>query len=133
MLESGRNTLEVKGEYIILPVKANTEIHEGALVMIDAGYAIPAKKGTGLIVGGRAEEYVDNTGAGGSNGAKSIRVKRGVFLLENDTTNPVGIEHVLKDCYAFDDDTVTSLETDASKAGKILGFSGSQVIVDTTN
>jgi len=130
MLEYGRNTIEVKGDELNIPVKANTKIFEGSLVMHDAGYAVSGKKATGLVACGRAEEFVDNTGTGGTNGAQNIRVRRGVFLFENDETNPVGIEHLLKDCYVFDDETVTALETGASVAGKVVGLSGSQVIVE---
>ncbi|WP_069997825.1 hypothetical protein [Cellulosilyticum sp. I15G10I2] len=129
-LTKGRNTIEQGSNVIVLKVKASTKIYEGALVAVDGGYAIPGKKATGLIAAGRAEEYVDNTGTGGTNGARSIRVKRGVFLFENDITNPVTEAHILGTCYILDDETVTSLETGASVAGKVLGFDGDQVIVE---
>jgi hypothetical protein len=129
-LTQGRNTIQKGEDVIVLKVKANTKIYEGAIVAVDEGYAIAGKKAEGLVAAGRAEEFVDNTGTGGTNGAKSIRVRRGAFLFENDTDNSVTDAHVLGNCYILDDETVTSLETGASVAGKVLGFSNGQVVVE---
>lgn len=130
-LTSGRNTVEISdGKILILPVKANTKIYEGSIVMVDAGFAVQGKKAVDLIAAGRAEEFIDNTGAGGINGAKSIKVRRGVFKYSNDTTNPVTEADILKECYVLDDETVTMLSTGTSKAGKVLGLDNDQVIVE---
>lgn len=131
-LTAGRNTTEVvDGKYLILPVKANTRIYEGSLVAIDStGYAIPGKKEENLLVAGRAEEFVDNTGSGNSNGAKKIKVKRGVFKWNNDSTNAVTEQDILKTCYILDDSTVTTLSTATSIAGKVIGIENNQVLVE---
>lgn len=127
-LISGRNTVETLGTNIVLPVKAGVVIYEGALVAIDGGYAIPAKKATGLIAAGRAEKHADNSS--GENGAIMVHVKRGIFKYDNNSENPIGVEHVFKDCYMLDDETVTALSTGASKAGKVLSLDGDEVIVE---
>lgn len=131
-LTAGRNTTEVvDGKYLILPVKANTRIYEGSLVAIDStGYAIPGKKEENLLVAGRAEEFVDNTGSGNSNGAKTIKVKRGVFKWNNDSTDTVTDQDILKPCYILDDSTVTALSTATSIAGKVIGIENNQVLVE---
>lgn len=129
-LTKARNTIEQGENIIVLKVKASTKIYEGSIVAVEGGYAVPGKKATGLVAAGRAEEFVDNTGTGGTNGARSIRVKRGVFLFENDITNPVTEAHMLGICYILDDETVTGLDVGASEAGKVLGFDGDQVIVE---
>lgn len=131
-LTQGRNTVEIQnGKTLILPMKANTKIYEGSLVALDAtGYAVPGDMAEGLIAAGRAEEFVDNTGAGGSNGAKTVRVRRGVFKWNNDTTNPVTPQDVLKTCYILDDETVTMLAVGTSPAGKVLGLENGEVIVE---
>lgn len=129
-LTAGRNTITVSGKTLVLKVKANTIIYEGSMVAIELGYAIPAKKVEGLVTAGRAEQYIDNTGLEGTNGAKTINVTRGVFKYENDTTDPVTEEDMLSNCYIFDDCTVTSLSTGTSVAGKVLGFSDNQVLVE---
>lgn len=132
-LSQGRNTVEVKdGKTLVLPVKSNTKIYDGSIVVIDStGYAVPGKKAEGLLIAGRAEEFVDNTGAGGTNGAKTVRVRRGVFKWSNDTTNPVTPQDVLKTCYILDDETVTILATGASPAGKVIGLENGEVLVET--
>ena len=126
-LTKARNTIQQGADTIVLKVKASTKIYEGSIVVVEGGYAVPGKKATGLIAAGRAEELIDNIGA---NGAQSIRVKRGAFLFENDITNPVTDAHTLGTCYIVDDETVTSLATGASAAGKVLGLDGDQVIVE---
>ena len=132
-LSQGRNTVEVKdGKTLVLPVKSNTKIYDGSIVVIDStGYAVPGKKAEGLLIAGRAEEFVDNTGAGGTNGAKTVRVRRGVFKWSNDATNPVTPQDVLKTCYILDDETVTTLATGASPAGKVIGLENGEVLVET--
>ena len=60
-LTNVRDTSELGGKYIALPVKGATTIYQGSIVAIDAnGYAIPGKKATGLKAAGRAEETVEN-------------------------------------------------------------------------
>lgn len=128
-LTSGRNTVEVVGRTLVLPVKGNTKIFEGALVAIDStGFAIPGKKAAGLITAGRAEEFIDNTG--GADGAKLIKVRRGTFKYSNDSTTPVTEKDLLKDCYIVDDETVTITEIGTSKAGKVIGLENGEVIIE---
>ena len=131
-LTAGRNTVEIQdGKTLILPVKANTKIYEGSLVAVDStGYAVPGKKVEGLLVAGRAEEFVDNTGVGNGNGVKSVRVTRGVFKLNNDVTNPITATDLLKDCYILDDETVTMLTVGTSVAGKVLRLDNGEVVVE---
>ena len=129
-LTQGRNTVEIRdGKTLILPVKANTKIFEGSLIVLETGLAVPGKKATGLVAAGRAEEFVDNTG--GADGAKTVRVRRGVFKWSNDETNPVTALEVMKTCYVFNDETVTALATGASAAGKVIGIENGDIIVET--
>lgn len=127
---SGRNTMEMKGDNLVLDVKSNTKIYEGTIVALDSGYAVPASKKVTLVVAGRCEEFVDNTGTGGTNGAKRVIVKRGVFGFDNDTTSPVDNTHLLKDCYVLDEKTVTSDSKDTCVAGKVIAFENGQVYVE---
>jgi hypothetical protein len=129
MLISGRNTVEVSdGKTLILNVKANTKIFEGSIVVLESGFAVPGKLGIGLLTAGRAEEFVDNTG--GVDGEKTVRVRRGVFKYNNDSTNPVTAEDILKTCYLADDETVSMLDTGASEAGKVIGIYDGEVLVE---
>lgn len=127
-LTQGRDTWETNSNNIVLPVKAGVKIFEGAHVVVDAGYAKPAVKAVGLVSAGRAEEFVDNTN--GNDGDLWIKVKRGCFKFSNDTANPVGVEHLLKDCYMLDDETVSSDSIDSSIAGKVIGIEENEVIVE---
>lgn len=132
-LTEARNTVEVQlGSTLVLPVAAGAKIFDGALVALDAtGYAAPANKAEGLKAVGRAECLADNSG--GTAGAISVTVRRGVYLWDNDATDPVGIAHVMGPCYIVDDHTVCSLATGSSAAGTVLGIDGEtgQVIVET--
>ena len=131
-LTNVRDTVEVinGGRQLVLPVKAQTTIYQGALVALDAdGYAVPGKKSAGLTAAGRAEETVENTGG---DGELVIRVLRGVFIYANTSTaaNKVTAAHVLKPCYIEDDQTVTALAAGASVAGLVVRVDGSGVAVD---
>lgn len=132
-LTEARSTVEVQlGSTLVLPVAAATKIFDGALVVLDeSGYAAPASKADKLKAAGRAECLADNSG--GTAGAISVTVRRGVYLWDNDTTNPVTIAHVMGPCYIVDDHTVCSLATGSSIAGTVLGIDGEtgQVIVET--
>ena len=78
-LTNVRDTSELGGKYIALPVKGATTIYQGSIVAIDAnGYAIPGKKATSLKAAGRAEETVENKGGDGD---AVIRVSRGTFVF----------------------------------------------------
>mgnify|MGYP003163828812 CR=1 FL=1 len=90
-LTNVRDTSELGGKYIALPVKGATTIYQGSIVAIDAtGYAIPGKKATGLKAAGRAEETVENKGG---DGEAVIRVARGVFIFENRRRSPGPVLH----------------------------------------
>lgn len=133
-LTAGRNTPELAegGKIIVLPVAAGAVIFDGSLVVLDAsGNAKAAVKAEGLTAAGRAEEYVDNTG--GAAGAKTIKVKRGVFVWDNTTVaaNKIKNEHVLKDCYIVDDCTVSALATGSSRAGKVIAVTDDGIAVET--
>jgi hypothetical protein len=96
--------------------------------MLEAGFAVQGKTALDLISAGRAEEFVDNTG--GVNAEKNIKVRRGIFKYNNDTTNPVTGGDLLKECFVLDDETVCMLATGTSKAGKVIRIDDSQVIVE---
>lgn len=91
-------------ELLVLPVKANAVIRQGAIVVLDGGYAKEGVAGANLIAAGVAQETVDNTG--GADGAKRITVRRGVFRFENDPADPVGTTELLKEVYISGPNTV---------------------------
>lgn len=116
-----------------LPVKASTEIFDGALVCIDSsGLAIPATTTAGLVVAGVAVEGFDNTdGTDGELGASPARycvVERGKSWSFLCAGSPVAGEVV----YVVDDNNVTTvagnvvagvlLEPDPEDSGKWYVF-----------
>lgn len=90
-----------------LPVAASTVIYLGVMVAVNlSGYLVPASADPTLRVLGRSEEYVDNSA--GSAGAKTCRVKRGIFGWTNSSsTSAVADAHIGRTCYAVDDNTVS--------------------------
>jgi hypothetical protein len=83
---SDRNTPYKDGELISLKIAASTSIEAGKMVAVNSGgYAIPAADTASTIVVGVADQAVSN--ASGSNGDKSVIVRRGkLFKLANHTT-----------------------------------------------
>ena len=89
-----------------LPVAAATIILQGVMVAINlAGYLVEASADPTLRVLGRSEEYVDNSA--GTAGAKSCKVRRGVFGWTNSgTTQALADLHIGRMCFAVDNQTV---------------------------
>lgn len=101
-----RNTPKRGNDLVVIPVAAATTIPAGVQVARNAaGNAVNASDAAGLLVLGRSNERVANTGDAG---AKSIEIERGVFLWENDAANAVTAAHVGEMCYALDNQTVSS-------------------------
>jgi len=126
------NFTELPGAYAgDHPVAAAAVISDGALVALDAaGNAQDAASTVTGFVAGRAEAGVDNSA--GLAGAKTVRVRRGVYALPLDPTNPPTKAHVGKMVYAITPDTVAYVGT--CRAGKLLGFdSAGNAIVDTNH
>lgn len=127
-LTNVRDTSELGGKYIALPVKGATTIYQGAIVAVDAnGYAIPGKKAADLKAAGRAEETVENKGGDGD---AVIRVSRGTFVFENFTGGKITAADVLGLCYMEDDQTVTKTGTGASVAGLVIRVDDEGVAVE---
>lgn len=127
-LTNVRDTSELGGKYIALPVKGATTIYQGAIVAVDAnGYAIPGKKAASLKAAGRAEETVENKGRDGD---AVIRVSRGTFVFENSTNGKITAADVLGLCYMEDDQTVTKTGTGTSVAGLVIRVDDEGVAVE---
>lgn len=127
-LTNVRDTSELGGKYIALPVKGTTTIYQGAIVAVDAnGYAIPGKKAASLKAAGRAEETVENKGGDGD---AVIRVSRGTFVFENSTSGKITAADVLSLCYMEDDQTVTKTGMGASVAGLVIRVDDEGVAVE---
>ncbi len=123
-LTEGRKTAQVRGDFVVLTVAADSTIYAGALVAADSsGKAVPATKATGLTAIGRAEA---DAAAG-----DSVTILRGAFLWDNSSTDAVTIALIGQSCYMEDDCTVAATSTDTSVAGTVLGFEGDLVIVET--
>lgn len=130
-LDSETNTKEYALGLHHVPVAASTTIYSGALVCVNAsGNAIPAADAANARVIGRAQETVVNTGLAG---ALTITVKRGVFGFKNSASQACTNAHVGRRVFVADDETVQSATgTNSVIAGLMVGFEGTDVIVDTT-
>lgn len=134
-LTAARNTRRKgdgnKARTFSLPVKANTKIYAGSLVVVDAGYAAPGRTATGLKVVGRAKTTVDNTG--GAAGDKTIEVERGVFKWANSAAGDlIAQADVLNSCFIVDDQTVAKTDGTGTRsaAGTIVQVDSDGVWVE---
>lgn len=118
-LSDNRNTQILAGDdFYEYDVAAGEILYEGALVVTSAtGYAEAGTLATAKYMAGRAEEYVDNSG--GSDGDKTVRVRKGVHLWDNSGTNTITRAHIGQTAYIEDDQTVGNLSTGMSAAGTI--------------
>ncbi len=123
-----RSVVEQDGRYSEAPVKGVTTIHQGALVVMDTGLAVPGRTATGLIAIGVAEAGVVNSGA---DGAKKVLAKRGTFKFFNHGADAVTAADIGKDCFIVDDQTVakTNGTNTRSIAGKVVSVESDGVFV----
>jgi hypothetical protein len=135
------NTPEAPGDFTSpVPLLNGVIVYVGTLLAITAaGYGKPAADVAGLRVLGVVQpsslsSVFDNT-AGGA-GAMSVLTKRGAFILQNSTTQPVTQADLGANVFAEDDNTVAHSTTYSLIAGVFLGFyngDATQVIVDITS
>ena len=93
-----RNTPEY-ADLATLVVTAGGTIYTGAMVALNAsGLAIPASSASCKVIG-RAENTVSSGG--------QVKVRRGCFAWDNDTTSGCSKTDIGKACYVVDDHTVT--------------------------
>lgn len=107
-------------ELLELPVYTATTIYKGSIVCVDTshGYAVVGATSTTLIPFGIAEEGVVNAG---SSGAKTVKVRAGVFRFVNSGTS-ITVAHTGQRCYIVDDQTVHQTDGTGtrSQAGTIV-------------
>lgn len=128
-LNQDRNTPMKDGEEVSVPLAAGVKVYAGGIAVANAtGYGAPGSVAATHTYLGRWEETVDN--AGGGNGAKSARVRRGkAFCWKNHGADPVTQASLGKDCYIVDDETVaaTSAANTRSVAGKVMEITSAGV------
>lgn len=108
---------EVAGVIRSLPVKAATECFQGALAVMDGAVVKPGVSAANLRTVGIFAAYAKNSGA---DAAISVEVRKGTFKFKNHGVNAVTAAHIGSDCYVEDDETVGSLATSKSVAGKVF-------------
>ncbi len=117
-LQEDRYIWRRDGRILSIPLKADAQIHKGALVCRSGGYAVPAADTASLTFAGVATESADNTD--GADGAASVRVwQSGVFPVFK--PNAAASEAGLAVC-AVDDQTVNlaSVTTNDVACGRIV-------------
>ncbi len=126
-LTKDRNTPSRENVLIPYGVAASTVIYAGSLFCINAaGYAVPGSVSTTLKAVGRAEETVDNST--GADGDLSVTGRKGCFKFAN--AGDITIAHLETDVYINDDQTVSSVSTGKSVAGKCIEVEADGVWVD---
>jgi hypothetical protein len=113
-LTAPRNTPEYVDNTFVT-ITAGGTIYEGGMVAINgSGAAVPAAASAGLKVVGRAENQVTSGGI--------VKIRRGVFGWDNDTTNAVVSTDVGKPAYVVDDHTVTATSGGSGAANIVAGI-----------
>lgn len=108
-----------------LPVKADAVIRKGDIVLASdaAGLCVPGKVVASYHGVGVSIEDVDATGL--ADGAKTVDVEQGTFLLANDGTNTITVADVAKAGTAYGEAggyVVGNDSTNKSPVGKIVGM-----------
>lgn len=119
-------------EYFDLPLEANVLVETGNLVVLNAaGYAVHGSVATGLRVAGVSQQTVSNVG--GTQGARRVRVSRGVFKLANSSAgDQITQADLLNDCWIVSSTQVarTNGSNTRSRAGRVVGVDSDGVWVE---
>ena len=127
-LTDNRNTRERDPRLRRYPVLAGEIVYAGGISAINGatGKLEMASDKAGLLVVGRAEEYVDNTADG-----LYATVRTGCFLFANSATHPVTAANIGDKIYVEDDNTVSSNGgTNSIVAGYLFDIESSGVWVE---
>lgn len=108
------------GDYVEIPVKADTRIYEGAMVCTVGGYAVPGADTASYVFMGVATEEADNTG--GADGDIKVRVQMG--CVESLAASSADATWTGQEVCVADDATVAlaASTTNDIKAGKVMRF-----------
>jgi hypothetical protein len=94
------------------PIAANSPpIHEGALVILKSGEAIPGREGQGADNAAKAAEAATFAVVGIAKKSvtvadKTVPTRAGCFLFANKADDAVTRADITKACFVFDDETV---------------------------
>lgn len=120
-------------EYFDLPIEANSLVEAGNLVVLNAaGFAVHGSTALNLRAVGRAEQTMNNQGGG--QGARRVRVSRGVFKWQNSSAgDQITQADLLNDCFIVNSTQVarTNGTNTRSRAGKVVGVDADGVWVET--
>jgi len=126
-LTKDRNTALRENVLIPYSVAASTLIYAGALICINAsGYAVPGSVSATLKAVGRAEDNIDNSA--GADGELQVIARKGTFRFDN--AGDITIAHLETNVYINDDQTVSSVSTGKSVAGKCIEVDADGVWVE---
>lgn len=114
-LTAPRNTPRSQGGLRSIPLLANAKVFAGGMVQVAAStFGVAATAVAANVTVGRAEESVDNTG--GANGAKSVKVRRGIYQYANSAAGDlITRAHIGKPVYVVDDQTVAATDNAAAR------------------
>ena len=111
-------------------------IHQGAVVALKAGEAIPAREGVGADNAAKAAEVATHVIVGIAEETRNpgdgpVPTKTTVILLDNQADDAVTRSDIGKACYAVDDHTVskTSPNNTRAKAGTVVDLEDAGVWV----
>jgi hypothetical protein len=126
-LTKDRNTPVRQNVLFSYGVAAATTIFAGSLICINAaGFAVPGSVSATLKAVGRAEETVDNSS--GSDADVNVPARKGTFKFAN--AGDITLAHLETDVYINDDQTVSSVSTSKSVAGKCVDIESDGVWVE---
>lgn len=106
MLSGPRSTISRSMNFRKVAVAAGAMIHQGAIVVAEAGYATAGKTALNLVGLGKATETIDNTT--GQDGDQSVQIESGCFRFENSAGDPVTRTSIGQAVYIEDDETIAA-------------------------
>ncbi len=114
MISKAKEVRRRPGDRREAPVAAGFSIPQGAMVVLQAGFADNGKEAAGLVAIGVAEAGCHNPGA---NGAASVPVRsEGAWLMKNHATDPITKADIGSDFFIADNETVARTNGGGSRS-----------------
>lgn len=119
-LTADRKTSRREGQVFDHPVAEAATIFQGALTVLNGGFAEPGSTALGLVAAGVARGRADNSAGG--DGDISVQVERGTFRFDNSGADAIDRSDIGGTAYIVDDHTVAATDGTGTRsaAGEIV-------------
>lgn len=124
-LTQGKKTIRRAGTRHGHSVAAAAVIHQGGIVVLKSGQAIPGRSGVGADNAAKAADAatlqvvgiaLESVTGGAADGDKKVQTEAGTYFFDNKSDDLVTRSEIGKPCFLVDDETVAKTSPNSTRA-----------------